>query len=330
MSNRQHFIAFNFHCDTPELEWFEHLEIPTFRTVEVIGFQIREVDGIIYVNDDGQVINLARSTGTDKENEKGIRDSFLKQGINTDFLPPVCLDTGELIDGFTRHTVLVGLETQKFIYLVVKLREDKGFTLDDAIDEVGLGRNLHPQAKKSTITDYKKRLTGYVYRCEAVTKEPFTLNQGIQWFDGIPNNFSEDEIEKAVEDVLRKIRSLENMEAFTKAEAEKKTAKLLKKSRSDILAFNTSSSTYIDRGIVEIINYFDEHGTVPTAVGFLSKVEADDAEIERKNVLKRISSLNRVFVRLMNEYKKNPEFDLIKFEGFLPQVIGKETEIVKV
>ena len=65
MSNRQHFIAFNFQCDTPKVEWFQHLEIPTFRTVEVIGLQVKEVDGIIYLNDEGQVINLARSTGRD-------------------------------------------------------------------------------------------------------------------------------------------------------------------------------------------------------------------------------------------------------------------------
>tara|TARA_Y100001973_G_C5147324_1_gene306138 strand:- start:93 stop:1079 length:987 start_codon:yes stop_codon:yes gene_type:complete len=327
MSNRQHFIAFNFQCDTPKVEWFQHLEIPAFRTVEVIGLQVKEVDGIIYLNDDGQVINLARSTGTDKQNEKGIRDSFLKEGINTSFLPPVCLDTGELIDGFTRHSVLVGFGTPSYVYLVVKLKD--GFTIDDAIDEIGLGRNLHPQAKKSTMPDYKKRLTRFVVRTESSTDEKFTINQGIQWFNGIPNNFSDEEIENAVEDVLKKIRSLENMESFTKAEAEKRTAKLLNKERDGILAFNTSSSTYIDRGIVEIINHFDEHGTVPTAVGFLSKVEADDADVERKKVLKKINSINRVFVRLMNEYKKDADFNLINFEGFLPQVLGKESEIIK-
>ena len=59
------------------------------------------------------------------------------------------------------------------------------------------------------------------------------------------------------------------------------------------------------------------------------EIEAEDAEAERKKVSKRIKSLNNVMIRLMNEYKKDPDFNLINFAGFVPQVIGKETQIVK-
>lgn len=333
MNNRKNFIAFNFQCDTADVNWFSHLlsDLPVFRTVEEPRLELKEVDGITYVNADGQVINLARSTGTDRENEKGIRESFLSQGINTDFVPPICLDTGELIDGYTRHGVIVGLGATKFVYLVVKLKD--GFTIDDAIDEIGLGRNLHPQAKKATMSDYKKRLTNFVVRSEESTGEKFTLNQGIQWFNGVPNNFSESEIETATSDVIKKIRSLENMESFTKSDAEKKSSSLLNMPKKDIVALNSSSSTYMDRGVTEIINYFEQNGTVPSVVGFLNKVEADDAESERKKIFSRIKKMNKTFIRLMNEYikadKEDRDFDLIKFEGFLPQIIGKENNIVK-
>jgi hypothetical protein len=326
-SNKQHFIKFNFKCDTPQLEWYSDLKLPTFRTVDVIGLEIMNVSDIKYLNDDGQVVNLARSTGTDKQNENGIRNSFINQGIDINSIPPVCLDTKELIDGFTRHGSLVGLDTQKYVYLVTKLKE--GFTIDDAIDEMGLGLNLHPQSKSATLSDFKKRLSSYIPRFEESNNTKFELDDGKKWFDRIPNVFSDEQIEKAVEDAIKGIRSKENMESYTKAEAEKKCSKFLNINKNSILALNSSSSTYIDRGIVEALNYFDENGTVPTVVAFLHKVEAEDADAERRKVIKRIKSLNNVMIRLMNEYKKDPEFNLINFAGFAPQVIDKEHQIVK-
>jgi len=327
MNNKQNFIKHNFKCDTPQLEWYRDLVIPTFRTVDVIGLEIMNTNDIIYLNDDGQVVNLARSTGTDKQNENGIRNSLNHQGIDINSLPPVCLDTKQLIDGFTRHSSILDLGAQKYVYLVTKLKE--GFTIDDAIDEMGLGLNLHPQSKSATLLDFKKRLTSYITRFEESNNTKFTVTDGEEWFDRIPNVFSDEQIEKAVEDSIRGIRSKENMCSYNKVQAEKKCSEILNIDKNNILALNTSSSTYIDRGIVEALNYFDENGTVPTVVAFLSKVEAEDADAERRKVMRRIKALNNVMIRLMNEYKKDPEFNLINFVGFAPQVIDKEKQIVK-
>ena len=327
MNNKQNFIKHNFKCDTPQLEWYRDLVIPTFRTVDVIGLEIMNTNDIIYLNDDGQVVNLARSTGTDKQNENGIRNSLNCQGIDINSLPPVCLDTKQLIDGFTRHSSILDLGAQKYVYLVTKLKE--GFTIDDAIDEMGLGLNLHPQSKSATLLDFKKRLTNYITRFEESNNTKFTVTDGEEWFDRIPNVFSDEQIEKAVEDSIRGIRSKENMCSYNKVQAEKKCSEILNIDKNNILALNTSSSTYIDRGIVEALNYFDENGTVPTVVAFLSKVEAEDADAERRKVMRRIKALNNVMIRLMNEYKKDPEFNLINFVGFAPQVIDKEKQIVK-
>ena len=327
MNNKQNFIKHNFKCDTPQLEWYRDLVIPTFRTVDVIGLEIMNTNDITYLNDDGQVVNLARSTGTDKQNENGIRNSLDHQGIDINSLPPVCLDTKQLIDGFTRHSSILDLGAQKYVYLVTKLKE--GFTIDDAIDEMGLGLNLHPQSKSATLLDFKKRLTSYITRFEESNNTKFTVTDGEEWFDRIPNVFSDEQIEKAVEDSIRGIRSKENMCSYNKVQAEKKCSEILNIDKNNILALNTSSSTYIDRGIVEALNYFDENGTVPTVVAFLSKVEAEDADAERRKVMRRIKALNNVMIRLMNEYKKDPEFNLINFVGFAPQVIDKEKQIVK-
>ena len=327
MNNKQNFIKHNFKCDTPQLEWYRDLVIPTFRTVDVIGLEIMNTNDITYLNDDGQVVNLARSTGTDKQNENGIRNSLDHQGIDINSLPPVCLDTKQLIDGFTRHSSILDLGAQKYVYLVTKLKE--GFTIDDAIDEMGLGLNLHPQSKSATLLDFKKRLTNYITRFEESNNTKFTVTDGEEWFDRIPNVFSDEQIEKAVEDSIRGIRSKENMCSYNKVQAEKKCSEILNIDKNNILALNTSSSTYIDRGIVEALNYFDENGTVPTVVAFLSKVEAEDADAERRKVMRRIKALNNVMIRLMNEYKKDPEFNLINFVGFAPQVIDKEKQIVK-
>ena len=321
------FYKLNFPCEVPELSWWEKTVIPTFRTVDVIGIQIKNVDSIQYENDKGQTINTARSTGTDKENASGIKNSFLVEGIDPAFLPPVCLKTGELIDGFTRHSVLLDLGQQKFAYLVVELRS--GFSIEDAKDELGLGLNKHPQSKKATINDFKKRLRMYIMRCEQSGKV-ITKNDGIEWFNNIEHSFTDKQVEDACSDVLNDMRALETMESFSKKEAEKKGAALIGKDVSEVIAVNNGNKTYLERAILDVLDEFGKTGTVPSLVGFLQKTESEHAENERKEMIKKIKSYNRIFQQLMVEYKRDEEFDLLQFEGFIPQIIDMEDSIVQV
>lgn len=301
--------------------------IPTFRTVNVIGIEIRNVASISYENEKGQTINTARSTGTDKENATGIKNSFLVDGIDPSFLPPVCLKSGELIDGFTRHSVLLDLGQQKFAYLVVELLP--GFTIEDAKDELGLGLNKHPQSKKATINDFKKRLRMYIRRCEDAGKV-ITKNDGIEWFNNIEHSFTDKQVEDACSDVLNEIRALETMESFSKKEAEKKGAALIGKDVSEVIAVNNGNKTYLERVIIDVLEEFGKSGKVPSLIGFLQKTESEDAEKERKDLIKKIRTYNRIFQQLMVEYKKDEEFDLLQFEGFVPQIIDKEEEIIQI
>ena len=116
------FRAFNFPCEVPEISWWKNTKIPKFRTVKSLGFKVISVGDIHYTNSSGQVNNSARSIGTDNVNFAAIKNSFENQGINPNFLPPVVLqyeEKLELLDGFTRHSVLVDKSQEKFVYLVV-------------------------------------------------------------------------------------------------------------------------------------------------------------------------------------------------------------------
>ena len=155
---------------------------------------------------------------------------------------------------------------------------------DDVIDEIGLGANNHSQSRKATIADFKKRFAAFVIRQNENGKE-VTTNDGLEWFAAIPNSFSDNQVEKTIEDVFSTAKARQNMEAFTKRQAEDKGAELLNLNKSQVFAINkgrgNSSSTYFKRVLFEILDYFDQHGDVPSVVGFLSKIEAEDSEAKR-------------------------------------------------
>ena len=105
--------SFNFgKGNKPKINWFPDPHGLQFSSVEIIGYELRKVSSVFTQNAKGQVLNTARSVGTDKVNAQGIRESFLSKGLCTSQLPPVILETGELIDGFTRNSVLLELYDQ--------------------------------------------------------------------------------------------------------------------------------------------------------------------------------------------------------------------------
>ena len=123
------------------------------------------------------------------------------------------------------------------------------------------------------------------------------------------------------------------MEAFTKRQAEEKGAELLNLNRSQVFAINkgrsSQSSTYFKRVLFEILDYFDEHGDVPSVVGFLTKIDAEDSEEKRRELEKEVEKYNRVMARVSDLYKRDPHHNFIKLEGFIPQIIDEETDLVR-
>ena len=126
--------------EVPELSWRYNLIIPKFNHLKNLELKILEVNSIVCKNKKGQVINTARAFGVNKVNAGNIKDNLLVKGVNTKYLPGVVIrDTLEMVDGFTRQSVLVELEQSEWAYLVGDLAE--GSTIEDAKDELGLGLN---------------------------------------------------------------------------------------------------------------------------------------------------------------------------------------------
>ena len=303
---------------TPKLEWFAALVFPVFRTVRCVRLELRDVDSIIYVNEKGQIVNLARETGTDNVNAAGIKSSMLSQGLCATEVPPIILNDGRLIDGYTRQSVIVDLKQDKWIYLVVELND--GFTIEDAYDEVGLGANNHLTSKPATIKDFKKRLSSWVKRQDSVS----TLQECINWFNNIPHSFDDKQVKKACEDVINKHLTAVSMESFNAKTAASLGAEILGVEGSKVLAFNNSNTTYFERVVYDQLMHFDETGDVAPVVGFLDKVSAEDSDVHRKNLRKKVARLNRAFAKLVVKYQEDPEFLFFPYHGCPGQQVGVE------
>ena len=148
------FMPFNpLLCDELDLAWYDGFNLPQFRTVEVIDIQILETKSILFKNRIGQIINLARSTGTDKDNVRGLINSFTTQGWDVSKLPPIVEESDlSLYDGFSRQEALLQINQKYGFYLVV--RKKSRFSKEAVIDEIGLGANNHSQHKKATMDDF--------------------------------------------------------------------------------------------------------------------------------------------------------------------------------
>ena len=325
------FQKFNPPCDEIDVALFNNLQIPKYRTVDVVGIKELDVNSINFKNSNGQIINLARSTGTDKDNVSQLQESLVNEGWDLTKVPPIVEEKSlTLFDGFSRHEALLNLQQQKAPYLVVERKE--GFTVDDVIDEIGLGANNHSQSKRATIADFKKRFRSFVIRQNEDGKE-VTLDDGRRWFESIPNPFNDKKIDSAIDDVFTAEKARKNMESFTKKIAEERAAALLNVNKSDVVAVvknkQYGSSTYIKRAVTDILYYYDKYAKVPSVVGYLDKVEAEDSEKKRKDLETEFKRINKAMAGLLSEYKKDPNFEFIKFEGHLPQIIDEETNIVK-
>ena len=85
----------------------------------------------------------------------------------------------------------------------------------------------------------------------------------------------------------------------------------------------------MQRVAIDIIEYYKEHGDVPSVVGFLSGVEAERSEAKRKELERDVETINRAMSSLADCYKRDPDYNFIKLEGFLPQVIDEETDLIE-
>jgi len=351
--------AFNFPCEVPEVSWWQNTKIPDFRTVKSLGYRVLPVSDVLYTNSTGQVNNTARSIGTDNVNYAALKNSFENQGINPNFLPPIVLltktsiikgdftgipyeenDEGKiatlpgksklLLDGFTRHSILVDKSQEKFVYLVVELKE--GFSVQDAQDEIGLGLNNHPQSKRHTLVDFKKRLKRWI-NSHSDDKE-VTSKDCIEWFNRIPNSFSDKEIVETVDKVLNEKLAAETTESFTNTTAKKRGAKLLNTNRV-VYAFDNKTGASLETCLGQVIKHYKENLEVPEVVGFTKKVSAEDLESVRGKMQHDVDDLNQGLRLLARNFLaadrrgEGDSYEFVKLKGFLPQIVNIEEDIVE-
>ena len=313
---------------------FEDIKIPHYNTVEIIGVKILKTDSINFQNAHGQIVNKARGVGTDKENVRLLSDSIEHHGWDLRHVPPI-VEEGDLslYDGFSRHESVLTIGKETAPYLVV--RRKSAFTVEDVIDEVGLGANNHSQSKRHTIVDFKKRLAAYIIRREQQGIET-TITDGIKWFDSIPNTFNDNTIKDAVEDTLAVRKAKDTMESFNKKQAEKKGKELLKLGPKDtVFAFGKRPSKdgrshYRKRLIADVLEHFAETGEIPKLVGYTEKYSAEEVDAAREELKDEIDNINKMFMQFIGAYKATKgTFELFQFEGFIPQVLDEETDLVK-
>ena len=332
--NSRHIRPFSFPCQVPNPGWWDNTPLPVFKTIDIIGYEVLPVNDINYTNEKGQVINTARQVGTDSQNALSLKNSFLNEGIDPSYVPPIVLrdkdGSLQLVEGFTRHSVFIDLAQEKFVYVVGELRV--GFTLEDVIDEVGLGCNNHPQSKRHTIKDFKTRLKRWVNSQESMVTE----NECLKWFDGINHSFNAQQVAKAIDEVINDKLAAETTESLTKTTARQKGIKLLGIHPDDLLTFDNHTGASLDTCLVNIIKQCDsEGGRIPTVVGYTKKVPAEDVPLVRKSMKLRVDTLNaglRLMARNFNAADKRGEgdaYEFIKLEGFLPQIVDKEDEIIR-
>ena len=327
------FVNFSSPCDVVDTNRYYKMvknALPKFRTVRIIDIRNIKVDSIKFKNKTGQIINKARSLGTDKENVRLLLDSLINQGWDMSKIPPIVeLNDLSLYDGFSRHEALLNKNHEEAPYLVVE--KLSGYTTDEVIDEIGLGANNHSQSKKATITDFKHRFAAFVFSQEKLGNE-VTTNDGIKWFEGIPNSFGDKQIEKAIDDVFKINKATKTMESFTKKQAEKRASEFLGVKKEKIFAYckrEEGGSHYLKRMIGDVLDYYFENGTGPTVVGFLAKTSAEDSDDQRKELIKDCTRVNQMMRSIATRYITDKEFEFINLKGFLPQIIDEETDFIE-
>jgi len=314
----------------PKVDWFKDLELPTGRTFICTGREVRALDHIERENNDGQVINIARETGTSKENYLAIANNIKVNGVLLDAQPPFISEDGVLKDGFTRDESFRSLGITHWVFNIVEPKE--GFTWNEVNDEIGLGANNHPPSKPATPGDFVKALARWVSRQD---KTP-TSGECQDWINDIPHSFTSGTVAKIAEKVLKSNAAKASMEAFEAPDVVRRTKELNGDCFTDrvkIIPVNISGNkTYFKRVVCDRVEYLANPKISETyMVGYTKNVPADEVKEVREDGLEYAEKINAWFENAFQlRMTRGASFKFIDIDAFVPQVIGEETELIKV
>jgi len=314
----------------PKVDWFKNLELPTGRTFVCTGREVRALDHIERENNDGQVINIARETGTSKENYLAIANNIKVNGVLLDAQPPFISEDGKLKDGFTRFESFESIGTTHWVFNIVKPKE--GFTWNDVNDEVGLGANNHPPSKPATQGDFKRALNRWI---ASQDKAP-TSGECQDWINNIPHSFTPTVVANIAEYSLKSNAAKSSMESLDGPDVIRKTKELHGDSFTDrvkIMPVNISGNkTYFKRVVCDRVEALANPKVSATyMVGYTKNVPADEVQQVREDGLEYAEKINEWFENAFQlRMKRGSSFKFLDIEAFIPQVIGEETDLIKV
>ena len=312
----------------PDVDWFKDLPLPTGRTFVCIGREKIELDQIERTNAEGQVVNIARELGTNKENVQDLANNIKINGVLLDTQPPFVGTNFQLFDGFTRTEGIISMGLEYLVFSVVKPNE--GFTWSDVWDEIGLGANNHPPSKSATRGDFTKALARWVATQE---QEP-TQGQCVDWINNIPHSFSQEIVTNIAQKVLKTQRASNTVESFdAKSVTTKVKQKLNLTNRSEVIPFNLSgNSTYLKRAAFDVLECIaNPSKTEQVGVGFVKDIPAEEIDTVREEGLKSIEKINYLFeAAFQSRMKRGGDFKLLDIKYMMPQVIDVETSLIPV
>lgn len=310
----------------PDVDWFESLPLPEGRTFVCVGREQVALSDVLRTNEEGQVINLARELGTNRENVQDLVNSIKVKGVLLDAQPPFLGVNDSLYDGFTRFEAILSLGLEYWVFNIVEPKE--GFTWDDVWDEIGLGANDHPPSKSATRGDFKKRLARWV----AIQEEVPTQGQCVDWINNIPHSFSQEIVTNMAQDVLKQNRAKNTMESVDPKTVVQRASQVYTNRISVIPVNMSGNKTYFKRAVIEALEAISNpKKSRVVGVGYLKDIPAEQAQEVREAGLKIVDQYNDLFEAAFQErLKVGANFRLFDIDYIYPQVIDEETEMIKV
>ena len=316
----------------------ENCKIPKFRTFVNLEFIELELSQIDNTNENGQEVNDARAQGTDKINIDGLRSSFLTKGVDTSIVPPIVIkeknknDKHPLVEGFTRFAAHSLNEQNSIIVLAGDIAD--GCNIEDVKDELGLGCNDHLSSKKATTSDFETRLSKYIDRTENVTGE-----MCYEWFDGIKHSLTDAKKKNIIDKVFEQKNASKTMESFDSKKAQITVKKLTGNDIKHTVVFNNKTGASFETMLSKLMNYRTKHGKNPKVYAYLNCTSAADAYTERVKMVNKVNKYNQTIRTIVQEansvqlkdFEENDElYEFLTLEGFIPQILNKESDIISV
>lgn len=310
----------------PDVDWFKDLSLPEGRTFVCIGREKIRLDQIERTNANGQVVNIARALGTNKENVQDLANNIKINGVLLDAQPPFVGTNFQLFDGFTRTEGIIGMGLEYWVFNVVEPKE--GFTWSDVWDEIGLGANNHPPSKPATRQDFSKGLARWI----ALQEQEPTQGNCVDWINNIPHSFSQEIVSNIAKTTLNSERARQSMESVESKDVIARVSGNFT-NRVEIIPINISGNdTYVKRAIFQALKAVSNpKKDMIRGVGYLKDVPAEKAEETRKAGIKLLNEYNDMFEEAFQQrLKVGAKYRLIDVDYIYPQIIDVETDLIPV